>query len=67
MKSKMKEVKCPKCGSTQFAAKKRGFGIGKALAGAFVAGPVGLAAGILGSNKTVVVCLVCGCEWKPGK
>ncbi len=35
---------CPKCGSTSLTANKKGFGIGKAVIGASVAGPIGLVA-----------------------
>ena len=51
------EVKCPKCGSTQFTAKNKGFGLGKAALGAVVLGPVGLLGGLVGSKKIRVVCL----------
>jgi len=61
------EVKCPKCGSEQVSAKKKGFSVGKAAVGALWLGPVGLAGGLLGSNKTQVVCLRCGYEWEAGK
>lgn len=61
------EIKCPKCGSTQITANKKGFGLGKAAAGAFLAGPIGLAGGLLGSNKVVITCLKCGHQWRPGK
>lgn len=44
-------IKCPKCGSTQIHTDKKGFSTGKAVAGAIVAGPFGLAAGAIGKNK----------------
>lgn len=63
------EVKCPICDSHSIAsvAKKKGFGIGKALIGAALIGPVGLIGGAIGSQKTKVtcVCLKCGHEWNP--
>lgn len=53
-------VRCPKCGSTQIQAMKKGFGFGKAAVGAWVAGPVGLLAGGIGAGKVQRVCLKCG-------
>lgn len=58
---------CPKCGSTSLSANKKGFGLGKAAAGALIAGPIGLIGGTLGSNKIEVTCLNCGHKFKPGK
>lgn len=56
---------CPKCGSTSISANRKGFGVGKAAAGAFLAGPYGLVAGGIGSKKVVITCLNCGYQWKP--
>lgn len=61
------EIKCPRCGSTQITANKKGFGIGKAAVGAIIAGPIGLAGGFLSSNKIVITCLNCGHKWRPGR
>lgn len=61
------EVQCPKCGSKQISAKDKGFGLGKAAVGAVVLGPVGLLGGLVGSKKTLIVCLSCGHTWCPGK
>ena len=58
---------CPKCGSTSLTANKKGFGIGKAVIGASVAGPIGLVAGNVGRQKVIVTCLNCGHQFKPGK
>lgn len=58
---------CPKCGSTSLTANKKGFGIGKAVIGASVAGPIGLVAGNIGRQKVTVTCLNCGYQFKPGK
>lgn len=60
-------VCCPKCGSTQISANKKGFGVGKAVVGAAVAGPIGLTVGNIGSNKVIVTCLKCGHRWQAGK
>lgn len=58
-------VGCPKCGSTQVSALKKGFGIGKSLLGGFLAGPVGLLGGFVGSRKVYVACAACGHTWTP--
>ena len=55
---------CPKCGSASLSANKKGFGVGKAVVGAYVAGPVGLVAGNIGAKKVWVTCLNCGHRWK---
>lgn len=55
---------CPKCGSTSLSANKKGFGIGKAVIGANVVGPIGLAAGNLNSQKIIITCLNCGHKFK---
>jgi tellurium resistance protein TerD len=60
-------VKCPKCGSTQFTAVKKGFSLGKAAVGAVLLGPIGLVGGAHGANRVEVVCLKCGKRWTPGK
>tara|TARA_Y100000588_G_C13794678_1_gene728180 strand:+ start:198 stop:548 length:351 start_codon:yes stop_codon:yes gene_type:complete len=60
-------IKCPKCQSTQVTANKKGFSGTKALAGAAVAGGVGILAGTLGSNKVEITCLNCGKQFKPGE
>ncbi len=59
-------VKCPKCGSDQITANKKGFSGGKAVAGAILTGGVGLLAGLHGSKKIVITCLACGHNFKPG-
>lgn len=58
---------CPKCGSSQLVANKKGFGAGKALAGAVITGGVGLLAGFIGSGKVKITCLKCGSKWKLGE
>jgi len=78
MESKMAEVqarvsvtdntpRCSKCGSTSISADKKGFGAGKAVVGAALAGPVGLAAGGIGAKKVRITCLNCGHHWTAGK
>lgn len=54
---------CPKCvlGTlVPMGERKGGFSGGKAVAGAVLAGPVGLAAGLLGKKKVTYQCDKCG-------
>jgi len=59
-------VTCPKCGSSQITAQKKGFGGGSACCGALLVGPLGLLCGLKGANKIVVTCLKCGHQWSRG-
>ncbi len=61
------EIKCPKCGSNQLTANKKGFSGGKAVAGAVLTGGIGILAGTIGSNKVKITCLACGKTFKPGE
>lgn len=62
-----KVVCCPKCGSTQLTANKKGFSLGKAIAGGILLVPVaGVATGMIGKNKIIITCLSCGKQFKPG-
>lgn len=54
---------CSKCGSAAITYNKKGFGAGKAVAGAVVTGGVGLLAGFIGSNKIRATCVACGHSW----
>lgn len=58
---------CPHCGSQQLTANKKGFGVGKAAAGAILTGGVGLLAGFIGSGKVKVTCLKCGQTMSAGQ
>ena len=58
---------CPKCGSTQLVANKKGFKTGQAIGGAILTGGIGLLAGFIGSGKVKITCLKCGSEWEPGQ
>lgn len=54
---------CPKCRMGYLSAigeRKGGFSGGKAVTGAVLLGPLGLAAGALGKKKTTYVCNRCG-------
>lgn len=58
---------CPKCGSTSITANQKGFGVGKAVVGAALAGSIGLVAGNVGAKKVRITCLNCGHQWMAGK
>ncbi len=58
---------CPKCLSTSISANKKGFGIGKAVIGAAVAGPIGLIAGNINAKKIRVTCIKCGHQFWAGQ
>lgn len=60
-------VCCPKCGSSQLSANKKGFSLGKAVVGGLVLVPVaGVVTGMIGKNKIIITCLRCGKQFKPG-
>lgn len=67
MEEQEDKLYCPYCGSSQLTANKKGFGAGKAVAGAVLTGGVGLLAGFIGSGDVKITCLNCGCQWKPGQ
>lgn len=60
-------VKCPKCGSNQITAQKKGYDVKKAAAGAILVGGIGLVAGAIGSSDINITCLSCGNAWSPKK
>jgi ribosomal protein S27AE len=53
-------AKCPKCGSSQLTANKKGFSIGQAVAGGIIGGSIGM-------NKIKITCLKCGNVFNPGQ
>lgn len=59
----MDDVKCPKCGSTNIVATKKGWDTGATAVGALIAGPIGLLAGGLNKNEIILACLKCGHRW----
>lgn len=62
-----RQVGCPRCGSTQITANKKGFSLGKALVGSAVTLPLGAVTGMIGKNKILITCLSCGKQFKPGR
>ena len=60
------QVCCPLCGSSRIQAGRKGYGVGKAAAGALLLGPLGLLGGFIGSSKVKVTCLKCGHVFAPG-
>lgn len=58
---------CPKCHSKELHSEHKGFSGGKALAGAVLAGGIGLLAGTIGSKDVQITCLKCGNKFKAGE
>ena len=58
-------IRCPRCSGEMIDFNQKGFGAGKALAGAVVAGGIGLLAGFIGSTKVLATCLSCGKRFNP--
>ena len=48
-----------------FAGRKKGVSVGKAAAGALIAGPLGLLAGGMGMNDVKIICMNCGHSFEP--
>lgn len=61
----MNGVSCPKCGSSQLTANKRGYSVSKGLKGLLI--PGGVLWGFHGSRKIDITCLACGHKFKPGE
>lgn len=60
------QLRCSRCQSTSISASQKGYGAGKGLIGAVIAGPIGLLGGFFGSKRMKVTCLNCGHSWAPG-
>ena len=60
-------VLCPKCQSDQITANKQGANVKRAVIGAVLLGPFGLAFGAKDRNKVVITCLACGNTWPAGQ
>lgn len=58
---------CPKCHSRQIHSEKKGYSVGKALAGVWAFGGIGLLAGNIGRQDIIMTCLRCGHKFKPGE
>lgn len=56
---------CSNCGSNQLLIQKRGFDAEKAIIGDLLAGPIGILAGNIESNDSVITCLTCGNVFYP--
>jgi hypothetical protein len=56
---------CRRCKSDNIKADRNGFSGSAAIGGALIAGPVGLAAGLVGMNKVLFTCNKCGLTWYP--
>lgn len=63
----IKDITCPKCGSTQFMANNQKFSGKRAIVGGILAGPLGAAVGSTTSKKVKITCLNCGHSWEAGK
>lgn len=57
-------IKCPKCDSMNVSTGQKGFGLGKAAAGAILLGPIGLLGGMIGRKEAELVCQNCNHKWK---
>ncbi|MFZ5968011.1 MAG: TerD family protein [Bacillota bacterium] len=57
------DLQCPRCRSTRVTAGKKGFGVGKAIVGGLLLGPIGLLGGFLGSKNLEFLCLDCSQRW----
>lgn len=60
-------VRCPRCGSTQLTANKKGVSLLKGALGVATIGTYGVVAAGHGKNKVLITCLNCGKQFKPGK
>ncbi len=62
--AKSAPTECPKCRAAYamrpIGERQGGFSGGKAVVGAIIAGPIGVAAGALGKKKTTYQCAKCG-------
>ncbi len=62
--AKSAPTECPKCRAAYamrpIGERQGGFSGGKAVVGALIAGPIGVAAGALGKKKTTYQCAKCG-------
>lgn len=59
-------ARCPRCGSPDLDAVRRGFDPGCGCLGMLLWGWWGLLLGLLGAGDIEIVCRNCGCRWRPG-
>lgn len=52
--------RCKVCGNENYTNVKQGFSVGKAIIGDVLLGPIGLAAGSIGSGNIDLYCTTCG-------
>ena len=57
---------CPRCGSTDIEVVRKVYDPGCGCLGFLLWGWIGLLLGLLGNNDVEIVCLHCGCRWRPG-
>jgi len=56
-------IKCPRCNSTNVSTGTKGYGLVKGATGGLILGPIGLMAGLIGSKRIRIDCLLCGHHW----
>ncbi len=56
------DYKCQYCGESGITVIKKGFSLGKAVAGGLLLGPIGLVAGAHRANEVVKYCSNCGAQ-----
>lgn len=59
------KIVCPRCGSDQLSANKKGFSVGKAVGGLLI--PGGVLWGFHGSKKVMITCLACAKQFNAGE
>ena len=59
------KIRCPKCGSTQIVANKKGFKWFRFIIFSIITLGLGLIFGIIGKDKIEITCLNCGHKFKP--
>ena len=57
-----KILQCPKCGSDDLHADKKGYDDDMGIMGMLIFSPIGLVAGEIDSDKFIITCLECGFE-----
>lgn len=57
------KIKCPRCNSTNVSTGTKGYGLVKGATGGIILGPLGLLAGLIGSKRIRIDCLLCGHHW----